>query len=379
MEFMNWNKIKLQENKVRISRKVNQKWNTALNPRIGMNDLRVAAKRLYSYNLAVQPNETIVIITDDSKSRIADALYKEGQKLYGCDYVHKVTIPGYNKRNDSSPIPIIPELDTADIFLAPTKRSVTHSNEIVKAIINGTRGFSMPGIREYDFLWSAYIDKEITKKIATCVEERLRDLDEITIISAKGASLAVDVDWANNIPFIDDGDVSNRGKVGNIPFGEYSVLPKYGKGDGKVALSFSSENIGKYTLQIENGRIVDWDNNAKPFVNLLKEHKNGDMLAELGFGINPAVECNPYNPYFDPLKTTVNEKCLYTIHLGFGTNITFGGKSEAKIHKDGVIGTKKEPPMIFSEGEEIRLWKDYNTILAIFEQNPEKVKQDFLG
>ena len=331
-------------------------------------DLESAAEVLYKRNLGIRRDEKVAILYDGwpGGQRIVDALLKMGAELCGNGCVKKIKIDSYLIRDASSQINSDnAELD-CDVLLAVTGKSVTHAKEVVGAIRRGTRGFSMPGITEYNFVRPAYTDMARVGLMAECVKKHLHGLSEITICTGEKRNepedlykLTLYLDRNSGIPFRDDGAVTNPGIIRNWPFGEYAAMPKYRMGSGEVLIDLSSETDNPFLLHIENGEIAGWDENAKPFVDLLSKHMGGKIVAELGFGINPDMCFS--RSISNQRDTLSNEKMAYTVHLGFGNNTNFGGGHNVKIHKDGVIIL----PRLFSGAREINLWESFDEILLL--------------
>lgn len=89
-----------------------------------------------------------------------------------------------------------------------------------------------------------------------------------------------------------------------------------------------NEVLENVTLRIEQGRIIGSDSELfDEFLSNLPD--NGDIICELGFGMNSHVdELTGY--------TVLDEKKAGTFHLGIGNNTIFGGNNECIMHMDFV-------------------------------------------
>lgn len=119
---------------------------------------------------------------------------------------------------------------------------------------------------------------------------------------------------------------------GDLPCGEIAVAPIEEKTNGTVYFEkifidtdVTADNV---ILTIENGKIIKSDSDIfNEFLNELPP--NGDIICELGIGMNENVE--ELTGY-----TVLDEKMAGTFHLGIGMNTLFGGKNDCPMHIDFV-------------------------------------------
>lgn len=146
----------------------------------------------------------------------------------------------------------------------------------------------------------------------------------------------------------DSGFIHKRGIFRNLPAGEAGMAPVEESANGVVVFDKSiilAEIEGgmlktPITLHFRNGRVVkiEGGEEAAKLRKAVKEAgKGADVIAELGIGTNDRARLIG-NPMTD-------EKVLGTAHIAIGDNvhIPLGGKNEAKIHIDGIIG---EPTIV---------------------------------
>lgn len=322
-------------------------------------DLEKAVHKLYSDFLKAKEGEKIAIVTDDGLDNlIAYAACNIGKKLYGDKHVDLIKIK--SDRDSSSSIPELSS-DKYDIIIAPTYKSISHSEETKLARKLGARIVSMPATKIPDFINAFDVDRDLMQKRANYLHKELEKLDEITIKCPKGTDITLYLDHNDKKhPIFDCGDFSIPRRGGNIPFGEYAISPK-GTPKGvncNIHASYSGNTEGDCELQIEDGKIVSWNDNAQPLAKLLKEHEDGLHLAEFAIGINPNIPHNPKDDDFDPKNTVSLEKMIGTIHFGFGNNTQFGGTNDTGIHKDAIILN----PSFHSGEKELNWWEELENI-----------------
>lgn len=119
---------------------------------------------------------------------------------------------------------------------------------------------------------------------------------------------------------------------GALPCGEIYIAPVEEKSNGKVYFEhLVVEELGtfpKVTMEIAGGRIVSSDcPEFNGFLNELPE--GGNVVAELGIGMNPNVDKMQGDAGLD-------ENAIGTFHIGIGMNHLFGGKNQCPMHMDFV-------------------------------------------
>ncbi|HKZ42282.1 MAG TPA: aminopeptidase, partial [Candidatus Hodarchaeales archaeon] len=137
------------------------------------------------------------------------------------------------------------------------------------------------------------------------------------------------VETGGRVPGLEDGYFREQDGELYLPAGEVYIAPPEKKVDGEIVFDHPLWNIKELWLEFSNGRIVDYS--ADSGEDLIKQWiesstGNPDVIAEIGFGINP--ECLPIGWFL------YDEKALGTIHLAIGENRHLGGVNESSLHKD---------------------------------------------
>lgn len=147
--------------------------------------------------------------------------------------------------------------------------------------------------------------------------------DVRTVRTGKDCVLTLDTTGREWI--VDAGD-------GALPCGEIYIAPLEEKSNGNVYFeTLSVEEVGTFrdvTVTIENGRLVSSTcEEFNAFLSTLPE--NGDVVAELGIGMNPNVTGILGD-------STLDENMIGTFHIAIGMNHLFGGKNVCPVHFDFV-------------------------------------------
>jgi leucyl aminopeptidase (aminopeptidase T) len=169
-------------------------------------------------------------------------------------------------------------------------------------------------------------------------------------------SLTADIGGWERLPVASDGVISN-GVWGNVPSGETYIAPIEGSAEGSIVINGSIPGLlirqkEEIVIHFHKGRVITItpeDNRTALF--LKKEQidraldagdENWRNLAEIGIGLNPAVDRLTGNMLFD-------EKKAGTAHIALGLNTFMGGLVNSKIHCDMVVRS----PTIIVDGKTI--------------------------
>lgn len=287
-------------------------------------------------NMGVARGENVLIITDNEKRDIGEALYQAALDL-GAEAV-MITMKPRSRNAEEPPTTVASAWAEADVFLAPARFSLTHTQARMRATSRGARGATMPNITRDMFLRTLSIDYR-GEVVPLCEKlyRALKDSREVVVTSPSGTNLRFSVEGREF--HIDTGIYDRPGSWGNLPAGEVYTAPVEGTGEGVAVFDGSfSGGLGiprsPVRIFVKKGRIsrIEGGPEARKLEDLLKSVGREEALnfpAELGIGCNPAARISGI--------VLEDEKVYGTLHLAIGDNSTFGGKSVAGIHIDGVL------------------------------------------
>ena len=284
--------------------------------------------------LRVQTGEKLLIVTDTVLKEIGIALQDAGKTL-GLDPVLIEILP--RERNGEEP----PELVThammkSDVVVAPTSKSLTHTEARRKACAGGARVATMPGITKETMVRCLNADYY---KIAARTEKRAEMLSEgevIHVTSPSGTDITLPIKGIKAIP--STGLFHEPGKFGNLPSGEAYLMPEEGKSNGVFVVDGSMAGIGNLEgkqpikVKVENGMAVEISGGPEADELKAKLSAVGEMafnIAEFGVGTNDAAKIIG--------NILEDEKVMGTIHIALGNNMSMGGTVNVPIHLDGII------------------------------------------
>lgn len=271
------------------------------------------------------PQEKILVISDYAKQRIGNQFFSAFRKISD-NVFFLITKP--TGKHGAEPDDIVKHAFLhADVFLAVTEHSLTHTNARKKATDKGVRGATLPGFVPKMFPALGQDVNEI-KTLGNKLKNLLEQANEIKVTNPSGTNLTFS---PNREIHIDDGDYTKQGAFGNLPAGEVFFAPVDANGTIVIDLMKNGKTLfaPKNTkIEIQNNRAISICRRC-----LLSEYfetvKNADNLAEFGIGLNKKAKLIGY--------ILQDEKVFGTVHFAFGSNFSFGGKIKSDIHIDGIL------------------------------------------
>jgi leucyl aminopeptidase (aminopeptidase T) len=310
-------------------------------------DLSEAASTAIEQCLNVAPDESVVVVTDDEREPIGEALYAAAGDA--TDDATVLRYPPAEQHGTEPPAPVAAAMREADVFLVPTTKSLSHTRARGAACDAGARGATLPGITEDVF--ATGLDADYAAIDAACddVLAQVADADEVRVTAPAGTDITFgigDREW-----LADTGMVHEPGDFSNLPAGEVFVAPATATGtfvvDGTMMPHGLLDEGQTLSFEVEDGFVTEiGDDEIRADVEAAAEDV-GDAaynLAELGIGTNVGVEELVGSVLLD-------EKAGGTVHIAIGDNAGIGGETDAPLHLDGIIRN----PTVYADGELIDL------------------------
>jgi len=296
-----------------------------------MSDLQHAVATVLRDCLGAKPDENVLIVCDPNKRALADALVTEARGM-GAEAM-LVEMSERETNGTEPPDAIAQAMLACDVVVAPTTKSLSHTEARHAATGKGVRVATMPGVTEDMLVRTMSADYAQIARRSRALAQLITDGDEVQITSAAGTDVRISV--AGRTGLADDGDLTEPGAFGNLPAGEGFVAPVEGATQGRIVFDGSIWPIGKLEepliAEIEDGYATSLSGrHAREFEDLLSRYgRDAFAVAELGIGTNDAATLTG--------NVLEDEKILGTIHVAFGDNHTFGGAIRVSSHQDGIV------------------------------------------
>ncbi|HEU4658493.1 MAG TPA: aminopeptidase [Capillimicrobium sp.] len=291
-------------------------------------DLTRAVETVVRRCLAVREGEEVVVVGDASTADIATALRDEAERA-GADAT--LTLATAREIDGQEPSrAVAAALAAADVFIAPTSWSMSHTRARKAASEAGARGATMPGVTTDMLARLMACDFDLMGERSHKVADLLSAADEAHVTCPLGTDLRLRLTGREAVP--DDGLYTEAGAFGNLPCGEGFISPIGGDG---VLFTSSLAKIGlperPARLVVSDGRLVagEGPEGGELLERLQAAGEQGTNLAELGVGTNERARLTG--------NILEDEKMLGTVHVAFGASAGIGGTVSVPVHLDVLV------------------------------------------
>ncbi len=306
-----------------------------------MDDLDRAVHAVVRECLGVREGEEALVISNPATQRVGERLREEAADA-GADAV--LTVISERPSHGAEPPRTVAEaMVAADVLMAPTVQSLSHTAARKRATDAGARCATLPGVTEEMLARVMSADMEGLRRKGHLVAEALDRASEARIRDANGTDLRLDISGREAIP--DAGELTEPGAFGNLPCGEGFVSPA--GGDGTLVIDGSLASIGlveePVVLVVEGGHLTSArGGQGMAFMELLTVHgEDGTNIAELGIGTNERAILTG--------EILEDEKIAGTCHVAFGASAGIGGTVQVPVHLDCIV----MKPTVELDGEAI--------------------------
>ena len=292
------------------------------------NDLSKAVSAVVRDCLGVRPNEEVLIICNPATLVLGEAMRAEAASI-GAEAVLGVMTERATHAGEP-PSMLAKAMIAADVVLAPTIQSLSHTDARKQASESGTRIATLPGATVEMLARVMSDDMPELRRRGGRVAEILDHGTEARITCDHGSDLRLGLKGRTAIP--DAGELTHNGAFGNLPCGEGFIAPATAEGvlivDGSLAgIGLVDEPV---KLTVKDGHLVDATGpQGEAFMELLTVHgEDGTNVAELGIGTNSKAILTG--------NILEDEKIFGTAHVAFGASAAIGGNIQVPVHLDVV-------------------------------------------
>jgi len=297
-----------------------------------------AIDNVYENCIGLQPNEKVLIVSDDGLVGTALPFWNNGFERSKEAFL--ILMKQRELSGEEPPDEVSDIMSKSDVCLLITSKSLSHTNASRNAVKNGARIASMPGITEDIIRRTLNADYIKVRERTEAVAKLLVDAKHVKITNGDGTILTFSVEGRRF--GADTGIIRQPGTFANLPAGEVCTAPVEGTANGILIVDGTTPRptvLDKpMTLEFEDGYLVRLEGgSAAGDINeiLNRFGLNERNIAELGIGTNEKATIIP--------NILEAEKVMGTFHIAIGDNKGMGGNIEAKIHFDFVVrGAKLE-------------------------------------
>ena len=298
-----------------------------------MSTLREAAKIAVKDCMAVQPGETVLVITDINKRKIGAALWRAAKEA-GAEAMLTEIIP--RKTNgEELPAALIQMMCAVNVVLGPTTKSFTHTNGRRLACEKGARIATLPGVTEDMMIRTLTADYHRVAGLSLKFAEILDKGKVARVTTPRGTDITLPIEGRH--PHPDTGLFHHPGDFGNLPAGEAFLAPVEGQTNGVIVVDGAMAGLGvlkksfiKIVVRDGYAEEITGGKEAEQLEKLIKPlGKPARNIAELGVGTNYKAKLTGF--------ILEDEKAIGTVHIALGDNMSMGGTVRVASHLDGIL------------------------------------------
>jgi leucyl aminopeptidase (aminopeptidase T) len=291
----------------------------------------IGAKTAVEVCMDVKPEETVLVMTDTGKVKIAEAFAYASSAL-GATTVVSVMKP-LERSGLEPPKPVREAMKASDVVLIPTSTSFSHTDARREASKSGARIASMPGITE-DMMSVGGLtaDYHEVERLTNLVSDVLDKGKIVKIVTPSGTNLKMSIDGRTCLR---DTGIYHKAPNdwGNLPAGEACLAPVEGTTQGILVIDSMGHTVTQPVhVTMKDGWAVRFEGpDAKRLESSLRRgDANAFNVGELGVGTNAKARLSG--------AVLEDEKVLGTVHVALGDNSSYpGGHSKSNIHMDGIL------------------------------------------
>lgn len=296
-----------------------------------MSELERAVATVVRDCLGVREGESVLVVCNPATIGLGERLRAEAGRA-GADAA-MCLMTERETHGTEPPDAVAAAMLAADVVLAPTLQSLSHTAARKAATEAGVRIATLPGVTEEMLARVMSADMEPLRRRGGALAEILTRGMEARITCANGSDLRLGLGDREAIP--DAGELTHPGAFGNLPFGEGFIAPVEGTAEGRLVVDGTIAGIGRVRepveLTVEEGHLTAATGAAgELLLGMLTAHgEAGTNVAELGIGTNERAKLTG--------ELLEDEKILGSCHVAFGASAAIGGAVQVPVHLDCVV------------------------------------------
>ncbi len=319
-----------------------------------------AANNVLTRSLGLRRDQNLLVFADSASLEVVEVIVRAAREL-GITAT-TLFVPRVLQSDagafDGLPLPTEAAIREADAVLSFLSDLPEHMNYRLKVLqaswhrrakLVHAPGMSLDALAACDTDYDAIAERARLLSVVLILGDRL----ELVTTDVRGAEhrLTVQIGGWDYPPGVSDGVIPD-GAWGNLPPGEIYFVPRDGSGEVVINGALPGKLLGageELLLTFHQGRLVTMQPEDGPAARHLHAtqiahaERRGDAnwtnLAEVGFGLNPAI-----------LELTgaslPDQKRAHTVHIALGHSASLGGDVASIIHCDLVI----RKPTVFVNG-----------------------------
>ncbi len=220
-------------------------------------ELDRAVKTVVRQCMGISPGEDVLVVCNPVTEEIGALMRIEAQGD-GAD----ATLAVISERDSAAAEPpraVAAAMAAADVVLAATIQSLSHTAARKAASDAGVRVGSLPGVTEEMLTRLMTGDLEEIRRRGWAVVTALNRGSQARITCRHGSDLRIGLE--GRLGTVDAGELGNKGAFGNLPCGEGFIAPLEGTTEGTLVVDGSIAEVGlletPVSLTVREGHLVE--------------------------------------------------------------------------------------------------------------------------
>jgi leucyl aminopeptidase (aminopeptidase T) len=336
---------------------------------IDVDRIRPTVVRMFRVNMGLKDDESILVVTDtptaqewqradshelvDALTRclLARAVSEIASEAFPQCSVGLLPYPSVGMSGTEPGEEVVERMKEANVVLALTTHSMSHTRAPQEARKAGARVASMPGFL-VEMLYPGDVmdaDYQAIAAESKSVVQILTDAQDAAVRSRGGTDLTFSLAGRNGLGCT--GLLTEKGARGNLPAGEGCIAPVEGTANGRLVVERGwFPGTEDMVLDFREGLVVevsgggDFGDEVREILGIGQSDQvfqGRRNLAELGVGTNPNAKRTH--------ALVEAEKIKGTVHIAIGDNAGLGGSVRTDIHWDFVVPR----PDLILDGHEV--------------------------
>ena len=293
------------------------------------------ADKVVNTCVQVKKGEEVVIVTEEGKLSIAEAIAAEVYRVGGPPVL--TIIEPRKQDSEEPPLAVAAAMKASDAFISVVGKSITHTTAVKAAVQNGSRGVVLTQFSE-EMMIHGGIECDFAQAKITCkaVAAALANAEKIVLTTENGTNLTYSAKGRRGNALY---CMVEKGQFSTVPTVEANVSPLENTANGVIVADGSIPYIGigvldePVRLMVKDGFIVSIEGGKQAQMLkadlAAKNDPNVYNIAEMGVGLNP--QCHFVGFMLE------DEGVYGSSHIGIGTSITLGGTVKAACHYDLIM------------------------------------------
>jgi len=302
--------------------------------------LYAAAEKAVKYSLRIKSRESFLLVTDKAKMEIAEAFAYWAAQVGAETTTYLMTETLRPIQKPTRLFRLLAEKPKVMVYMLDARiEEKPFRGYMVKA--GGTHGrlCMMPGITVEMMERLVDIDYSALARRTKTIRRLLQDAEKVRITNKAGTDISFKV--AGRTWHDDVGDISRKGRHGNLPAGECYTAPVEDTFTGRLVIGLIDDKLGRGVMEFEKGTLTRASGRGiEAILENIGDDPTGRIIGEFGVGTNPGARVCP--------NMLEAEKAFGTVHFAIGDSYGLG-INKSRHHYDALV----EKATIVADGRRI--------------------------